>query len=107
MRSYVESEVNDAILDAKVKMAKDMIRGNEPLEKVVKYSGLPEEKVLELYSWLWPLWCCSLEICSSSRNCFFVVVCGSLLWMEACHISNLNQVDWFKLIIPRKGLFAK
>ena len=29
--------------------ATDMIRGNEPLEKVVKYSGLPEEKVLELY----------------------------------------------------------
>ena len=36
-------------LDARVKMATDMIRGNEPLEKVVKYSGLPEEKVLELY----------------------------------------------------------
>lgn len=49
MRSYVESEVNDAILDARVKVATDMIRGNEPLEKVVKYSGLPEEKVLELY----------------------------------------------------------
>ena len=49
MRSYVESEVNDAILDAKVKIATDMIRGNEPLEKVIKYSGLPEEKVLELY----------------------------------------------------------
>lgn len=49
MRSYAESEVNDAILDAKVKIATDMIRGNEPLEKVIKYSGLPEEKVLELY----------------------------------------------------------
>lgn len=49
MRSYVESEVNEAILDARVKMATDMIRGNEPLEKVVKYSGLPEEKVLELF----------------------------------------------------------
>ena len=49
MRSYAESEINDAILDAKVKIATDMIRGNEPLEKVVKYSGLPEEKVLELY----------------------------------------------------------
>ena len=49
MRSYVESEVNDAILDARVKMATDMIRGNEPLEKVIKNFGLPEEKVLELF----------------------------------------------------------
>lgn len=49
MRSSVEGEVNDAILDARVKMATDRIRGNEPLEKVVKYSGLPEEKVLKLF----------------------------------------------------------
>lgn len=49
MSSFVESEVNDAILDAKVKIATDMIRGNEPLEKEIKYSGLSEEKVLELY----------------------------------------------------------
>lgn len=49
MRSYVESEGNDAVLDARIKMATDMIRGNEPLEKVVKYSGLLEEKVLEFY----------------------------------------------------------
>ncbi len=45
MSSFVESEVNDA----KVKIATDMIRGNEPLEKEIKYSGLSEEKVLELY----------------------------------------------------------
>ncbi|MDE6923900.1 MAG: hypothetical protein K2P59_01380 [Acetatifactor sp.] len=49
MRSYVESEVNEAILYARVKIATDMIRGNEPLEKVVRYSGLPEEKALELF----------------------------------------------------------
>ena len=31
-----------------VEMALDMLADNEPLEKIVKYSHLPKEKVLEL-----------------------------------------------------------
>ncbi len=41
--------MRNLILYAKVKIATDRIRENEPLEKVVKYSGLPEEKILELF----------------------------------------------------------
>ncbi len=39
IRSYVESERNDA----KIEMAREMIQGNEPIDKIVKYSGLPKE----------------------------------------------------------------
>ncbi len=44
IRSYVESERNDA----KIEMAREMIRGNEPLDKIVRYSGLSKEIILEL-----------------------------------------------------------
>ena len=33
---------------AKIQMAREMIHGNEPLEKITRYSGLPRETVLEL-----------------------------------------------------------
>lgn len=44
MRSYVESEK----YEAKKEMAREMIHGNEPLEKIIRYSGLPRETVLEI-----------------------------------------------------------
>jgi len=44
LRSYVESERNDA----KIEMAREMIQGNEPLDKIVRYSGLSKEIILEL-----------------------------------------------------------
>ena len=44
MRSYVESEV----YDSKVETAKEMLRDNEPIEKIVKYSKLSKETVLKL-----------------------------------------------------------
>ncbi len=44
IRSYVESERNDA----KIEMAREMIQGNEPLDKIVRYSGLSKEIILEL-----------------------------------------------------------
>lgn len=56
MRSYVESERYEAAEKAarkaenttKVEMAREMIHGNEPLEKIIRYSGLPRETVLEI-----------------------------------------------------------
>ena len=44
MRSYVESEV----YDSKIETAKEMIESQEPIEKIVKYSRLPKEIILEL-----------------------------------------------------------
>ena len=44
MRSYVESEV----YDSKIETAKEMIESQEPIEKIVKYSRLPKEAILEL-----------------------------------------------------------
>ena len=44
MRSYVESEK----YEAKKEMAREMIHGNEPLEKIIRYSGLSREAVLEI-----------------------------------------------------------
>lgn len=44
LRSYVESEKHDM----KIEMAKEMLIGNEPVEKIVRYSGLSKEAVLEL-----------------------------------------------------------
>ena len=44
MRSYVESEV----YDSKIETAKEMIESQEPIEKIIKYSRLPKEIILEL-----------------------------------------------------------
>ena len=52
MRSYLESERYEAAQEAenttKIQMAREMIHGNEPLEKITRYSGLPRETVLEI-----------------------------------------------------------
>ena len=52
MHSYVESEKFEAAREAenaaKIQMAREMIHGNEPLEKIIRYSGLPRETVLEI-----------------------------------------------------------
>ena len=52
MRSYVESERYEAAEEAenatKIQMAREMIHGNEPLEKIIRYSGLSREAVLEI-----------------------------------------------------------
>ena len=52
MRSYVESERYEAAEEAenatKIQMAREMIHGNEPLEKIIRYSGLSRETVLEI-----------------------------------------------------------
>ena len=52
MHSYVESEKFEAARIAesatKMQMAREMIHGNEPLDKIIRYSGLSREIVLEL-----------------------------------------------------------
>ncbi|MBD5472837.1 MAG: hypothetical protein HDR20_08055 [Lachnospiraceae bacterium] len=52
MRSYVESERyeagQEARYDEKIETAKEMIENHEPIEKIIKYSRLPEETILEL-----------------------------------------------------------
>ena len=48
MRSYVESERYDARYNEKVETAKEMIENDEPVEKIIKYSRLPKEIILEL-----------------------------------------------------------
>ena len=52
MHSYVENEKFEAAREAenaaKIQMAREMIHGNEPLEKITRYSGLPRETVLEI-----------------------------------------------------------
>ena len=48
MRSYVESERYEAENATKIQMAREMIHGNEPLEKIIRYSGLSREAVLEI-----------------------------------------------------------
>ncbi len=44
MKSYVESEV----YEPKVETAKEMLRDHEPIEKIMKYSRLPKETIIEL-----------------------------------------------------------
>ena len=44
MRSYVESERYDERLET----AKEMLQDHEPIEKIIKYSRLPKETILEL-----------------------------------------------------------
>ena len=48
MRSYVESERYEAENATKMQMAREMIHGNEPLDKIIRYSGLSREAVLEI-----------------------------------------------------------
>ena len=48
MRSYVESERYEAENATKIQMAREMIHGKEPLDKIIRYSGLSREIVLEL-----------------------------------------------------------
>ena len=48
MRSYVESEVYEAKYNEQIQTAKEMIENHEPIEKIIKYSRLPEETILEL-----------------------------------------------------------
>ena len=52
MRSYVESERyeagQEARYDEKIETAKEMIENHEPIEKIIKYSRLPKETILEL-----------------------------------------------------------
>lgn len=44
MKTYVESER----YDVRIEMALDMPRNGEPIEKIVRYCKLSEEKVLEI-----------------------------------------------------------
>lgn len=44
MRSYVESER----YDERIETAKEMLQDHEPIEKIIKYSRLPKETILEL-----------------------------------------------------------
>ena len=52
LRSYVESERYEAAEAAenlaKINMVREMLLGNEPIDKIVRYSGLSKETVLEL-----------------------------------------------------------
>ena len=48
LKSYVESERFEAENAAKKKMAMEMLQENEPINKIIRYSGLSEETVLEL-----------------------------------------------------------
>ena len=44
MRSYVESER----YDERIETAREMLQDHEPIEKIIKYSRLPKETILEL-----------------------------------------------------------
>jgi len=48
LKSYVESERFEAENATKRKMAVEMLRENEPIDKIIRYSGLSEETVLKL-----------------------------------------------------------
>ena len=48
LKSYVESERFEAENAAKKRMAMEMLQENEPINKIIRYSGLSEETVLEL-----------------------------------------------------------
>ena len=44
MKSYVESEV----YESQIETARDMLQNHEPIEKIIKYSRLPEEAIIKL-----------------------------------------------------------
>jgi len=44
MKSYVESEV----YESQIETAREMLQNHEPIEKIIKYSRLPEETILRL-----------------------------------------------------------
>lgn len=52
MRSYVKSEVQEAVQetqqDERMDTAREMIKDNEPIEKIMKYSRLSRETILKL-----------------------------------------------------------
>lgn len=48
LKSYVESERFEAENATKKRMAMEMLQENEPINKIIRYSGLSEETVLEL-----------------------------------------------------------
>ena len=48
MRTYVESERDDAQNNLRIEMALDMLRDGEPIEKIIRYCKLSKEKILEL-----------------------------------------------------------
>ena len=48
MKSYVESEVYEAIRGEKEETAREMLQNGEPIEKIIKYSRLPKETILEI-----------------------------------------------------------
>ena len=50
LRSFMESERYDVENATKIEMAREMIQGNEPIDKIVRYSGLSKEIILELQS---------------------------------------------------------
>ena len=39
---------NEGIDEANTRMAREMLRDNEPMDKIVKYSHLPRERIEEL-----------------------------------------------------------
>ncbi len=43
-----EEIARDSRAEAYIEMAKEMIRDNEPIEKIIKYSRLSKETILEL-----------------------------------------------------------
>ena len=45
---YVESEINDAREDAKLEIAKAMLNNHEDLEKIMTYTGLTKDEILNL-----------------------------------------------------------
>ena len=51
MRSYAESEVYEAIQETRIEMATDMLKNNEPLEKIMRYTKLSKEEIEELGSY--------------------------------------------------------
>ena len=48
MCTLFEEIARDSRAEAKIEMVKEMIKDNEPIEKIIKYSKLPEETILEL-----------------------------------------------------------
>lgn len=45
---YGVARWNDGVIDAQTSTAIDMLRDNKPLEEIIKYSHLPESRVLKL-----------------------------------------------------------
>ena len=48
MKEFWESEIYEARREAEMATAREMLRDNEPMEKIMKYSRLPQNIILEL-----------------------------------------------------------